>query len=80
MNNNVINLDQKSIPDILLENRFLKLFSEDPNNRMSFVNDDSENDYENVVKSYQNGAIFRRFQLNLPKGSKVFRLEKHYKY
>lgn len=77
LNNNVINLDQKSIPDILLENRFLKLFSEDPNNRMSFVNDDSENDYENVVESYQNGAIFRRFQLNLPKGSKVFRLDKN---
>lgn len=77
LNNNVINLDQKSIPDILLENRFLKLFSEDPNNRMSFVNDDPENDYENVVESYQNGAIFRRFQLNLPKGSKVFRLDKN---
>ena len=78
MNENVIKLDQNSVPDILLNNRFMKLFSENPRNRNAFVNDSKTKDYEHiVVMTGKNGAVYRRFDLNLPKGSKVYRSNKN---
>ncbi|WP_419022324.1 hypothetical protein [Holdemanella sp.] len=78
MNENVIKLDQNSVPDILLNNRFMKLFSENPRNRSAFVNDSKTKDYEHiVVMTGKNGAVYRRFDLNLPKGSKVYRSNKN---
>ena len=78
MNENVIKLNQNSVPDILLNNRFMKLFSENPRNRSAFVNDSETKDYEHiVVMTGKNGAVYRRFDLNLPKGSKVYRSNKN---
>lgn len=78
MNENVIKLDQYSVPDILLNNRFMKLFSENPQNRSAFVNNSNTRNYEHiVVMTGKNGAIYRRFDLNLPKGSKVYRSNKN---
>lgn len=78
MNENVIELDQNSVPDILLNNRFMKLFSENPRNRSAFVNDSETKDYEHiVVMTGKNGAIYRRFDLKLPNGSKVHRSNKN---
>lgn len=78
MNENVIKLDQNSVPDILLNNRFMKLFSENPRNRSAFVNDSKTKDYEHiVVMTGKNGAVYRRFDLNIPKGSKVYRSNKN---
>lgn len=81
MNSNIITLDQNSVPDILLNNRFLKLFSESPSNRNAFINSESNHGYnqdESLVMMYgQNGAVYRRFNLNLPEGSKVYRTNKN---
>jgi len=76
----------KDIPDVLLQNRFLKLFSEEPNNRAAFcdkprsmvreINDDEDDvDDEGAVVYMMgcNGAIYRRFSLTIPNGSKVYR-------
>ncbi|MCQ2485883.1 MAG: hypothetical protein MJ168_11200 [Clostridia bacterium] len=78
LNENVISLDQNSIPDILLDNRFLKLFSENPQNRSAFLCESETRNYDNVVLMQEkNGAIYRRFNLNLPKGSKAYRSNKN---
>lgn len=78
MNENIITFDQNAVPDILLNNRFLKLFSENPNNRSIFLNGTQKNDYDHiVVMSTSNGAVYRRFNLNLPKSSKVYRSNKN---
>lgn len=74
------------IPDVLLKNRFLKLFSEDPKNRAAFCTNSqkgafiiAKNDIESqdegtvVFMTGSDGAIYQRFELNIPKGSKVFR-------
>lgn len=81
-----ISYSGNDIPDVLLKNRFLKLFSEDPKNRAAFCGetqagiymiDDRENESEDegtvVYLTGSNGAIYRRFELNIPKGSVVFR-------
>lgn len=83
----IVSYSENDIPDVLLKNRFLKLFSEDPQNRSAFCsnqkskiyivedsNDLTEYDFDNVVYMIgNNGALFRRFKLTMPKGSKVFR-------
>lgn len=76
----------KDIPDVLLQNRFLKLFSEEPNNRAAFcdnprnmireINDDEDDADDKGTVVYMiggNGAIYRRFSLTIPNGSKVYR-------
>lgn len=82
----IISYSGDDIPDVLLKNRFLKLFSEDPKNRAAFCtsnkarvlmikerDDESEDDGTVVFMTGSDGAIYRRFALNIPKGSKVFR-------
>ena len=82
----IISYSGSDIPDVLLKNRFLKLFSEDPKNRAAFCANskssvlmikecDSESEAEGsvVYMTGSNGAIYRRFSLNIPKGSKVYR-------
>lgn len=68
------------IPDVLLKNRFLELFSKPMEQRAAFLpdeeatNNDSIEDDENIiVGSYSNGAMFSRFDLNLPRNSKIKR-------
>lgn len=68
---------KESVPDILLTNRFLKLFSEDMNNRSAFFEDTEDSNNSTiecegtVVTSYKNGALYRRFDLYLPKGTTI---------
>lgn len=83
----IVCYSENDIPDVLLKNRFLKLFSEDPQNRAAFCSnkeskmyiveqsDDSTDDDSGTVVYMigNNGALFRRFELTIPKGSKVFR-------
>ncbi|MGN0319240.1 MAG: hypothetical protein ACI4E1_15050 [Lachnospira sp.] len=72
-----------SIPDLLLTNRFLKLFSEDMNNRNIFMEDTEGCDTSTiecegtVLVSYKNGALFRRFDLYLPKGTTIHKNDKN---
>ena len=69
------------VPDVLLKNRFLKLFSEDMANRAVFVCEDrplEKNKTGTVVMAYNStGAMYSRFYLTLPKGSTVLRKNKN---
>lgn len=77
---NIHELSRKEIPDILLENRFLKQFSEDMKNREAFLKLSSESGKEGkIVTAYNSsGAIYKRFDLSLPAGSKVTRKNKNF--
>ena len=76
----------KDIPDVLLQNRFLKLFSEEPKNRAAFcgvpgkftytvecVENNTDDENTIVYMMGDNGALYQRFSLIIPKGSKVYR-------
>lgn len=77
----VITLSREDIPDILQQNRFLKLFSEPPENRSSFcklysngIHKVDETGVKTIVTMYgENGEVFRRLDLSVPKGTKVYR-------
>lgn len=73
MKKKVISINQNSIPEILLNNRFLKLFSENPNNRNAFVGNEAKEFNNVILMTIGNGAMYRKFDLSLPKGSKVYR-------
>ena len=68
---------KESVPDIFFSNRFLKLFSEEMNNRSMFVDVHQTNAIiehgERIIASYKNGAMYRRFDLYLPKGTKIYK-------
>ena len=70
------------IPEILLQNRFLKLFSEDMNNRAAFAGADApwNQDPEKagtIIVAYSSGALYKRFDLVLPENSKIIRKNKN---
>lgn len=64
---------REDVPDIILKNRFLKLFSEPMKNRIGFMTDENFQDTEiKTVSAYgKNGHIFNSFDLTLPIKSKV---------
>jgi len=68
---------RNSIPDILLQNRFLRLFSEDMDNPEAFVERPSSIscDGKVVYAMGKNRAIYSYFSLALPENSKVYRHE-----
>lgn len=69
---------RNEIPDVLLSNRFLELFSKPIEDRPCFI-DDIGNDNESNVETiaiFKNGAIYKKFDLVLPKGSKLRRNDK----
>jgi len=74
---------QKSdIPEVLLKNRFLKLFSEDMINRAIFVCDEEYTDNikcdgEIVYAHNSSGGFYHRFDLTLPEKSKISRKNKN---
>lgn len=60
------------MPVILRKNRFLKLFSEDMDNRAEFVKTNQPKSNGEIVYAIsENGAIFERFNLKLPKEVKI---------
>lgn len=79
--NAVEKLSRKDIPDILLNNRFLKLFSEDMQNRELFVERSEDKKAPlngKIVSAYHpSGAIYKEFDLILPTKSKVKRINKN---
>ena len=71
----LIELSRNHIPDILLSNRFLELFSKPMEQRPSFIKD-LENDKTPgriVMSMGEDGTLFKEFDLVLPKDSKVSR-------
>lgn len=75
----VSELERKDIPDFLLENRVLNLLSTPIEQREIFLDafPEPENRPKGEVVTLwgSNGAVFSRFDLNLPTGSKVQKLE-----
>lgn len=66
---------REDIPDVLLQNRFLELFSKSMDQRLPFVDVTfSEKTTREIVASYSQGAIYERFELILPKETSVHRL------
>jgi hypothetical protein len=68
---------RENIPNILFKNRFLDLFSRPMKNRLPFMND-SFDELENgeIISAYNpSGEIYEKFELVLPKGSTVQKLE-----
>jgi hypothetical protein len=66
---------RNDIPDILLSNRFLELFSKPMEQRASFISDKQKDKSPGrVVMSYgKGGELFKEFDFVLPKSSKISR-------
>lgn len=71
----LIELSRNNIPDILLSNRFLELFSKPMEQRPSFIKDlkNDKTPGRIVMSMGEGGTLFKEFDLVLPKDSKVSR-------
>lgn len=65
---------RNELPEVLLSNKFLELFSKSIDERDCFIGEDSDN---KTVAMYSNGFIFKEFRLVLPKNSSVNRNDKN---
>lgn len=77
---NLKKYERKDLPEILLNNRFLELFSRPMEERSAFVEDTFEDDKlssEIVYASGHEGAIYDKFDLVLPKKSSVRKTERN---
>jgi hypothetical protein len=74
---NLITYERMDIPAVLLSNTFLELFSRPMMQRPAFVDMNDPDSHNTVMAWGDNGAFFDKFDLILPKGSKVKRPEKH---
>lgn len=67
-------LSREDVPSILLSNRFMELFSAPMENRAVFdLYNRSNNDGIIIMSIGKNGAFYSRFDLVLPKGTKISR-------
>jgi len=73
----LIEFSRNDIPDILLTNRFLELFSKPMEQRASFIKDlkNDKSPGKVVMSMGDDGTLFKEFDFVLPKGSKVTRSE-----
>lgn len=77
---NLEKYERSDIPDILLHNRFLNLFSKPMDERKAFIEDTIRHDDNNGETVYQNGERgekYSKFDLILPKKSKLKRTGKN---
>jgi len=76
---NLEEFERNDIPDVLLKNRFMELFSRPMEERPSFVKDElrrkKEEGIGEVVAAFKGGTFFSKFSLVLPKESRIRRLE-----
>lgn len=70
---------RNDVPDILLKNRFMEIFTKPMDQREAFMEQTKNKiDKSKVVASFgKNRAIYQRFDLVLPKESKVSRINDH---
>jgi len=87
---NLTEYKRQDIPDVLLHNRFLNLFSKPMNQREAFVKDllkketrvkdllkNSGKNYEITMSTGRGGALYSKFDLVLPKNTRIKRIEKN---
>ncbi|HII4482060.1 hypothetical protein WHY42_11755 [Clostridium perfringens] len=69
---------RNELPEVLLSNRVLEIFSKPMDERACFVDVHKESNEEHgkTICLFKNGFMFKEFDLVLPKGSKVIRNEK----
>lgn len=73
---NVVRVQRRDIPQLLLDNRFLELFSKPMNEREAFAHHgDGEENLNVVFATGEDGQLFDQFELILPKGSTLARSE-----
>lgn len=79
----VRDFQRNDIPEVLLSNRFLKLFSEDMLNRAifacqeGFTPDSNDDGGEIVYAQTSSGGLYDKFELTLPEKSKITRKNKN---
>ncbi|UCU97869.1 hypothetical protein [Acidovorax radicis] len=74
--NTVVRVERSDIPQVLLQNRFLELFSKPMEMREAFMDHLSGGEYGRVVYATgADGALFDHFELVLPAKSRVSRLQ-----
>lgn len=85
----LVELRRNDIPDILLKNRFLELFSKPTDRRAAFLKDEKGNGKKGknkksnlegdvdgeIISSYSETAMFQRFDLTLPPNSSINRTD-----
>lgn len=72
------NFSRNEVPDVLLSNRFLELFSKPMEEREPFVEfTEKKGSRGKTISAYSKGAIFDLFELTLPKRSIVKRVAKN---
>lgn len=64
----LVKLYRENISEILVKNEFLELFSKPINLRPQFEEEDFN---EDLVSHYWEGLMYEKFELSLPKGSKI---------
>jgi hypothetical protein len=70
----LVTLERKNIPDILLSNRFIDMFSRPMEEREQFLGHGPNSPHGKVVYAFgRDGAIFDHFEMVLPKGSSIAR-------
>ncbi|HEJ7257889.1 TPA: hypothetical protein SMG11_000073 [Serratia marcescens] len=70
----LVKLDRKSIPGVLMGNRFIDTFSRPMDEREQFIDHGPSPSIGKVVYAYgKGGAIFDHFEMVLPKNSSVIR-------
>lgn len=73
----LVEYERNDIPDIFLKNRFLELFSKPMEQREAFVSEKLETTNDDslgaIVTNFSNGAMYSRFDMTLPKNSKLQR-------
>ena len=71
-----VELRREQVPEVLLTNRFLSLFSAPMEDRPAFMQGEAPSDHGGeIVAVFAKGARYRRFELVLPKSSRVNRTE-----
>lgn len=71
---NLVTLEREHIPDILLKNRYIDMFSRPMEEREKFLNYDSDSSNGKVIYAFgKDGAIFENFEMVLPKDSSIIR-------
>jgi hypothetical protein len=72
----IVRMGRRDIPSVLLENRFLELFSRPMAEREAFLPSvGSETEHGVSYASGKGGAIFDQFELILPRGTQVSRVD-----
>jgi hypothetical protein len=74
----VVKIQRRTIPQLLLDNRFLELFSKPMSQRAAFAHESDLENHENIVfATGEDGEIFDQFELILPPEATLSRTDEN---